>query len=329
MSNSERKSNLPAIIQTTQETFTKLARRHNVPDFTFEREMAFALQILKANDYLATVASGNPDSLKEAIINVAAVGLSLSPVHKQAYLVPRKQRVCLDISYQGLVDLATTKGSILWAKAEIVHERDTFEHVGINKEPKHSFNPFGERGPIVGGYCLAKMVSGDLLVDFMSIKEIFTIRDRSEGYRSFKAGKAKSTPWDTDEGEMIKKTLVRRAYKSWPKAMAKDELDRAIDVTNDSDGPDFETLPAATTGPTPHQLEAFVAIRELLEILDRPEEKYIEHLCKTTNRKIEKIEDLTELECDQSVTFLQGLVDAQAKKIAALQSRGSKNENAG
>lgn len=329
MSNSERKNNLPAIIQSAEAKFTELARRHQVPDFTFAREAEFAVQILKQNDYLATVAVGNPDSLKEAIINVAAVGLSLSPVHKQAYLVPRKNRVCLDISYQGLVDLATSRGAILWAKAEVVRDGDRFEYVGVNKEPIHTFKPFDDRGKVIGGYCLAKMPSGEFLVDFMTLTEIYLIRDRSEGFKSFRAGKAKSTPWETDEGEMIKKTLVRRAYKSWPRSVARDVMDRAIDVTNDADGIDLgnEQI-AASTGPSPHMLEGFEIIRELLEALDRPEEKYVEHLCRTTNRKIEKIEDLTQLELDQSVTFLQGLVDAQAAKLERLKSKEKRNDNA-
>ncbi len=324
MSNSERKTNLPAVIKTCEPTFTQLARRHNVPDFTFEREAAFARQILKENDYLAQVACGNQDSLKEAIINVAAIGLSLSPIHKLAFLVPRKKKVCLDISYQGYLELATSKGIILWAKPEIVRDEDEFEYHGVNREPTHKFNPFKERGAIVGGYVIAKMPNGDMLVDFMPIHEIYSIRDRSEGFKAFKAKQISNTPWASDEVEMIKKTLIRRAQKTWPKSVARDALDRAVAVTDDAEGVQLEASAPAPQLPAvdeQRRAEGFAIIRELLEALDRSEEQYIEHLCRTTNRKITKIEDLTALEVDQAVTMLTGIVEAQAAKLEKLKAK--------
>jgi recombination protein RecT len=324
VSNHERKTNLPAVIKTAEATFTELARRHNVPDFTFAREAEFAMQILKENDYLSQVACGNQDSLKDAIINVAAIGLSLSPIKKLAFLVPRKKKVCLDISYQGFIELATSKGIILWAKPVIVHDEDEFEYQGVNKEPIHKFHPFKDRGPIVGGYVLAKMSSGDLLVDFMPIHEIYAIRDRSEGWKAYKAKQISTTPWASDEGEMIKKTLVRRAQKSWPKSVASEALDRAVAAVDETDGVELRpelSAPATEAAPNERRLEGFAIIRELLEALDRTEEAYVEHLCRTTNRKITKIEDLTELEVDQAVTMLQGIVDAQAAKLEKLKSQ--------
>lgn len=317
MSNSERKTNLPEIIQLAEPKFTELAMLHNIPSFTFARESEFAFQILKQNAYLAEIACGNQDSLKEAIINVAATGLSLSPIHKQAYLVPRKRRVCLDISYQGFVDLATSRGAIVWAKAELVRERDQFEHTGVNKEPIHIIKAvFGDRGVIVGGYCLAKMPTGDLLVDYMTIQEIHAIRDRSEGWKAFKAGTAKSSPWQTDEGEMVKKTLIRRAYKSWPKSVAQEVMNRAASVVDEADGIDF-TAPSANIPdvPDPRRETGFQIIREYLETLNRPVSAYIEHLSRATNREIKSLEDLTMLEIDQQVTFLEGVADVQAAKI--------------
>lgn len=316
MSNSERMKNLPQVLQQAEPTFTELARRHQVPDFTFARESAFAMQILKDNEYLAGVAFQNQDSLKEAIINVAALGLSLSPMHKLAYLVPRKKKVCLDISYQGLIHLATSKGVIKWAKAEIVHEKDKFEYLGVNKEPHHRFNPFEERGKVMGGYCVARMVDGECLVDFMTITEIYSIRDRSEAWKAFVDKKVKSTIWKTDEGEMIKKTLIRRAYKSWPKTVAQDEMDKAMEVTNESDGIDFRAEASLPQTEKPPALKdsPFTKIRTHLKTLDRDEKKYVSYLVRIFNRKLESLEDLTEQEAAQALVFLNGLVSAQLQR---------------
>ncbi len=331
MSNHERKNNLPAIIKTVEPSFTELAKRHGIADFTFARESAFALQILKQNDYLASVAVGNPDSLKDAIINVAAIGLSLSPINKQAYLVPRKNRVCLDISYQGFVDLATSRGAILWAKAELVHAKDTFEFQGVNIAPTHTMKDiFGDRGPVIGGYCIAKMPTGDLLVDFMSIAEIYAIRDRTEAWKAYKEGKIKSTSWQTDENEMSKKTLIRRAHKSWPKSVAQEVISRAISASNESDGINFdEELPALPDASEAERAIEFQKMREYLDLLDRPEAAFIEHLARATNRNITQLEDLTALEIEQQLTFLEGLVDAQTAKFEKFKSKDRPNEKSG
>jgi recombination protein RecT len=195
----------------------------------FKAEAEFAVQVLMNNDYSLGIAVKNPDSVRNSVMNLAAIGLSLNPAKKQAYLVPRKNAICLDISYMGLVELAVASGSVRMVKAELVRATDTFEMNGFDREPTHKFNPFAkDRGEIVGVYCVAKTAHGDWMTDTMTIDEVYAIRDRSESY---KAGK--STPWKTDPGEMIKKTIVKRASKMWPKT---DRLDEAIHHLNTDGG---------------------------------------------------------------------------------------------
>ena len=200
----------------------------------FEKEVYFALQILSQNNFLCKIAQNNPNSLQSAVLNIATIGLSLNPAEKCAYLVPRDGRVCLDISYLGLCKLATNIGSVSWVQSKLVHEQDEFIYNGASKEPTHKFNAFKDRGPVVGVYCLAKVSSGEFLTEIMSLEECFAIRDRSMAWK-----KGKSGPWKTDTGEMIKKTVIKRASKLWPKGQTV-FLDRAIDVINEHEGIDFE-----------------------------------------------------------------------------------------
>lgn len=204
-------------------------------EVNFDREAQFANQILNASEHLMSVAMKNKNSIVAAVNNVAAVGISLNPASKLAYLVPRKQAICLDISYMGLMHIAQVSGAILWGQAEIVKENDSFILNGIDKPPTHHFNPFGrERGDIVGCYVVVKTDEGDYLTHSMPIDEIFAIRDRSEAWKSKKAG-----PWATDEGEMIKKTVVKQASKYWPR---RERLDNAVHYLNDvsNEGINFE-----------------------------------------------------------------------------------------
>lgn len=218
-------------IWSVQERFSAICSDKSI---SFEREANFAMQVLFANDYAMSVALKNRQSVIDAVTNIAAIGISLNPAKKQAYLVPRDGRICLDISYMGLMDLAMEGGSIRWAQCQIVHEKDSFALNGLDKQPTHSFNPFGkDRGPVVGVYCTVKTSDGDYLTHCMQIEDVYAIRERSSAWI-----KKKSGPWKTDEAEMIRKTCVKQAYKYWPKT---DRLEAAIHHVNvEGEGIDFD-----------------------------------------------------------------------------------------
>jgi recombination protein RecT len=204
----------------------------------FEREAGFAIQMISGNDYALTQAMNNKQSVIDAVTNVAAIGISLNPAKKQAYLVPRKGKICLDISYMGLIDLAIQDGGIKWAQAQIVHANDTFALNGMDKMPLHQFNPFSkDRGEIVGVYVVVKTADGEYLTHTMDIDAAYAIRDRSESWKRNAPGKR--GPWETDPGEMIKKTCVKQAYKYWPKT---DRLNKAIHFLDTEGGEGVEPI---------------------------------------------------------------------------------------
>ena len=208
----------------------------------FEREAGFAIQLLGGNDYAMKTAMANRQSVVNAVVNVAAIGISLNPAKKQAYLVPRDGKICLDISYMGLLDLAIQSGSIMWGQAEIVHDGEDFELNGFDKPPTHKRNPFAKtKGAIAGAYSVVKTRDGDYLTTCMSVEDIYDIRNRSSAWKSGRA-----CPWKTDEGEMIKKTVIKRAYKMWPKT---DRLDGAVHYLNSDGGEGLHELAQSNSGP--------------------------------------------------------------------------------
>ncbi len=200
----------------------------------YDTEAMFAMQIINKNSYLMGIANSNPASLRDAVINIASIGLSLNPATKYAYLVPREKAACLDISYIGLIKLATDTGSILWARAEMVHETDIFKYNGpVDKPDFSSPHPFN-RGAIVGVFCISKTAHGDYLSGIMSLQDINDIKNRSPS-----ASKGYG-PWITDFSEMAKKTIIKRESKTWPKTVNTARLDKAIEIVNNHEGIDFE-----------------------------------------------------------------------------------------
>lgn len=204
------------------------------PSLNFEREAGFAIQVLEANSYALKIAMSARQSVVDAVTNIAAIGISLNPAKKQAYLVPRKGKICLDISYMGLMDLAMATGSVRWGQAKLVYESDVFELNGVDVPPTHKAKPFAaDRGDIVGVYVIIKTADGDYLTHPMSIDDVYAARDRSESWKAYVKDNTKLNPWVTDEGEMIKKTCVKQAYKYWPKT---ERLERAIHYLNTDGG---------------------------------------------------------------------------------------------
>jgi hypothetical protein len=174
--------------------------------------------------------------------------------------VPRNGAVCLDISYRGLVKLATDSGAINWAKPELVYDDEVIEWVNMASLPLHKLNPFGGKRAaggvdgLLGGYCVAQLRDGSYMVDHMAMADIQKVWDTS---------KAKDGPWKAWPLEMIKKTLVKRASKSWPQSGGRERLDRAIEVLNEHEGLADDPViarPSDFLRPTPEQTATYLEL---------------------------------------------------------------------
>jgi recombination protein RecT len=217
---------IPDLVYSLEKDFNQV----NTYKMNFAKEAQFALQLLQSNAYLLKAAKENEAALEYAIINLASIGITLNPALKEAYLVPRGGKICLDISYIGLVKLATDTGAIDWVQAEIVKKNDKFKSIGVGHAPIHEVDHFSDRGEVVGVYCVAKLSTGECLSTIMSKAECDAIRDKS-------SQASKSGPWVSFYEEMLKKTCIKRASKLWPKS---ERVQKAADILNEHEGIDFE-----------------------------------------------------------------------------------------
>lgn len=219
-------------IELGQKQFEIIASKENL--VAWAEESQFAVQAVNKNTMLQQCA---PQSIQESITNVAAIGLSLNPNRGYAYLVPDSikagnqwVKVCqLRVSFKGLVKIATDSGAIKFVRAEIVREKDAFVYNGPMSAPTHQMNPFGDRGEVVGVYCVAKTPDGEYLTDVMSMAEIQKIRDAAK----------RDGVWSKWFEEMCKKAIIKRASKLWPMGNGEERFSRAVAVVNDAEGSDF------------------------------------------------------------------------------------------
>jgi recombination protein RecT len=291
------------LVQFVQQQESMFVERVCDEKVKFSTESQFAIQALQGNSYLAGIAQKNMASLQNAIINVASIGISLNPANKHAYLVPREGKVCLDISYMGLLHLAMSTGSIKWGQCKLVYSNDSYESNGLDNAPSHKYNPFDDRGNVVGGYCTVKTADGDYLTEEMPVSEINAIMERSQGYKS-----GKSSPWRTDYNEMARKTIVKRASKYWPKV---ERLDNAIHHLNTDSGEGLQQEGQPQKDITPCSTLQLNQIAHELARIGRTESQLVEILIpKLIGRTIDELPDLTSDEAVKVISNLEGYQDA-------------------
>lgn len=170
-------------------------------------------------------------SLFKAAMEAADLGLSLNPQRREAVILPvynrRTQRFEAQFrpEYIGLMKLARQSGEVTNIYAHVVHEADTFRfEYGLKPDLVHvpAREPRGDR---TYAYCVWTLKDGTTAFEVMSRDDILAIRDRSQA--KDKDGNMVG-PWVTDESEMWRKTVVRRASKYMP--LSAEEFQRAARI---------------------------------------------------------------------------------------------------
>lgn len=200
---------------------------------TFSKEVMWGLQILRGSAYLQKC---DPQSIKNSITNIALTGATLNPAKQQAFLVPRNVKIngvktmicCLDISYRGLIKIATDSGSVLHWDAVEIFKGDDFKIIQGTEDPHIHHIPKFPRGPkaeLIGVYSRATLHEGGKPFLIMEGYEIENTRNTSQC--------PDSPAWKNHYGEMAKKTAMKRHYKTLPQT---DRMSEAIKVLNDHEG---------------------------------------------------------------------------------------------
>lgn len=185
---------------------------NNVPQEVKQKasqEIGFAYQSMLNNPMLQKC---DPASIVNAITNIARTSITLNPVMRMAYLVPRKGKCILDFSYMGMVSMLKNNGNIRTINAYIVYEDETFEHNIVDNVITHKpvykqTEKEHNNRAIIGAYSIAKLPSGDVDYCFMPMWEINKVKSMSQGSDS------PYSAWNTWKDEMIKKTVIKRHFK--------------------------------------------------------------------------------------------------------------------
>ena len=254
---------------------TEFIDRGGIDEANFKIEASFAMQILEKNKFLQTA---NRESILKAVLNVAQIGLTLNPVRKYAYLIPRYNRALgflecvLDPSYVGLIKLLTDSGSVKSIQCQLIFEGDEIEIdlASDRKIIKHI--PYiitgKDRGKIRAVYSLAILHDNSFHCELMSWADVVEIRERSEAWKAYqdKDNKLKTCVWLTDEGEMTRKTVLKRHFKHLPKTDKTERFEKAVELSHVVNG---------STEPSSYEQIGFIEALIITSILSEDEKSKI------------------------------------------------------
>jgi recombination protein RecT len=200
------------------------------------------------------IAACTPPSVVAAAYACARLGLTPDPILGHIYIIPRNVKIRvynqpdrwekqanIQIGYKGMIELARRSGIVRSINTEVVYDGDGFRYWSdengkhIRHEPKIDREE-GARPLAV--YCVAELAGGGWpQVEVMPWGEVQRIRQ--------KFADEKSKAWISNEVEMGKKTVVRRASKLWPQSP---ELAQAVQWEEQVERGEAQELPGDPLG---------------------------------------------------------------------------------
>ncbi|MDA8240692.1 MAG: recombinase RecT [Nitrospiraceae bacterium] len=241
----QEKKNVPIYELQAMAAKAAFVRACGNDDGKWNREVVYALQALRRNDATGeALRKSDPESIKNAMVNVALTGATLNPVMQQAYLVPRDGKCCLDFSYRGLVNICMDAGQVKTIEAQVVYDWDEFDYeqgsdsriryrmclnppVDMDKFIKEPIKIWDH---VVCAY--SKSVLHDGTVDFI-------ILPKWKLWKVFQSSKGKDNkkmPWHTWPDEQMRKTAIKYHVKTLP---VNERVAKAVQVLNEHEGLDL------------------------------------------------------------------------------------------
>lgn len=222
---------LRTILAQNAQAFAKVAPKY----LNVERMLRL---LISAGSRNPKIFECSPQSVLALAMKCAETGLE--PIGAGgAYAIPyeNKKNGTVELTflpdYRGLINAAKNAGCVKTVIAEVVREKDDFDYsLGLNPDLRHK-PATGSRGEITHVYGIWIEPDGSKHFIVMDRGEVESIRNRSQAWRAFKKY-GKECPWNTDEGEMFKKTITRRIGKQWIGISV--HFDKAMEYDNEIDG---------------------------------------------------------------------------------------------
>ena len=174
-----------------------------------------------------------PQSFVRCVLEAAENGFAVDGKYAYAIIYNNKvskkgepdrwaKEAQMQLSYMALVAVARRLGILKDSYARLVRENDEFEISETNGKSCLTYRPaLKSPGALIGAYAVAILPDGSCRWEWMDQEDIDKIRARSKSWQN------RNGPWLTDDGEMRKKTVLRRLLKMYGDDPA---MQRALDM---------------------------------------------------------------------------------------------------
>ena len=151
-------------------------------------------------------------SIINAAMSAAVLGLEVDGVTGQAFLIPFKNKVQLVVGYKGFPTMAARSGITI--NSGIVKEGDEFDYAeGTGSFVRHK-KKLGNTGRIVAAWAVAEAKTRPPIVKVLGIDDIMKVKAKAPGARR------SDSPWNDTDGPgfpaMVEKTAIRRLGRNMP-----------------------------------------------------------------------------------------------------------------
>lgn len=318
--------------QTEQQKFLKVLSGN----LNFDSEKHFFGQIVSRSEQLQHAIEQSPQSVVTAMLDLATMGLSLSPALGQAYLVPQRPKrdgpleVQAIPSYKGLETAVLRDGIATSITTQLVYANDTFQYGTTLDGPVLNFMmALGDRGKLAGGFCLIRLANGDKHVEWMDASALAACEEAALN----KAGGKLPPSWRGGfREEMQKKCIVRRAIKhvgltAMPEKII-ESIDRDVGVSDaevtvtpligDAEIRDIRSmLPILSESDQDHWMLRMAQAMGFTSIRDVPADQ-LDHVKERLRRRMENLQAATTKKSEQKPEpeAKPEVVQEQAKPVA-------------
>lgn len=153
----------------------------------------------------------NRQTLLNAAMSAACLGLEVDGVTGQAFLLPFAGKAQLVIGYKGMNTLAARSGFTV--QGEVVREGDAFDYELGDKGFVRHKPKLGNQGPIIAAWATASSHNRPSIISVLGIDDIMAIKQKSPG------GSRSDSPWNDPKigfPAMASKSAKRRLSRAMP-----------------------------------------------------------------------------------------------------------------
>lgn len=238
------------VLESARDNFSQIVERSRISSIiSWQKEAGLARQIILRDERLL---QADPESIKNAITNIAVIGLTLNPIKQHATILARwnNNKSCYEaqlmVMYRGLMWLAGQAG-VTDIVSEVVYTADKFSTMRTSEGDKyehliaHAVPRDGISSKFMGGYIAARMPGSKLMkVEWVPAEDVYVAREKSDSYKDKKGNVRDSSPWVWTFDEMAKKVFIKRGQKRWEEAVVENDdwkrFQTAVALDNANEG---------------------------------------------------------------------------------------------